>query len=123
MTPMDVQTISDRVAENQDAFRRANEQIEGAADSIGGDLERLPFICECPKRECFEIAQLKRHEYENVRASGNTFLVAPGHEVFAVEGVTIARLAQRFDAYSLMEKIGDAGKRAMELDPRAAADG
>ena len=47
---MDVQTISDRVAENQDAFRRANEQIEAAADSIGGDLERLPFICECPKR-------------------------------------------------------------------------
>jgi len=120
---MDVQTISDRVAENQDAFRRANEQIEGAADSIGGDLEQLPFICECPKRECFEIAQLKRHEYENVRASGNTFLVAPGHEVFAVEGVTIARLAQRFDAYSLMEKIGDAGKRAKELDPRAAGDG
>jgi len=37
--------------------------------------------------------------------------------------VTIARLAQRFDAYSMMEKIGDAGKRAKELDPRAAGDG
>ena len=73
-----------------------------------------------PEAPCFEIAQLKRHEYENVRARGNTFLVAPGHEVFAVEGVTIARLAQRFDAYSLMEKIGDAAERATELDPRAA---
>ena len=120
---MDVQTIADRVAENQDAFRRANEQIEGAADSIGGDLERLPFICECPKRECVEIAKLKRHEYEGVRARGNTFLVGPGHEVCVVEGVTIARVAQKFDAYSLMEKVGDAGNKAMELDPRTAGDG
>jgi hypothetical protein len=120
---MDVQTIADRVAENQDAFRQANEEIEDAADSIGGDLDPLPFICECPKRECFEIARLTRQEYESVRASGNTFLVAPGHEVFAVEGVTTARLAQKFDAYSLMEKVGAAGERANELDPRAASDG
>ncbi len=120
---MDVQTTADRVAENQDAFRRANEAIEQAADSIGGDLELLPFLCECPKRECFEIAKLRRHEYETVRANGNTFLVAPGHEVFVVDGVTIARLAQKFDTYSLMEKIGDAGKRAYELDPRAVSDG
>ena len=120
---MELQTIADRVAENQDAFRRANEQIEGAADSIGGDLERLPFLCECPKRECFEIARLTRHEYEDVRASGSTFLVVPGHEVCVVDGVTTARLAQKFGAYSLMEKIGDAGERAQELDPRTAADG
>ena len=116
---MDVQTIADRVAENQDAFRRANEQIERAVDSIGGDHERLPFICECPRRDCFEIAQLTRHEYEDVRARGGTFLVAPGHEDFVVEGVTTARLVQRLDAYSLMEKVGDAGQRAKELDPRA----
>ncbi len=120
--PVDVQTIADRVAANQDAFRRANEQIEGTADSFGGELG-LPFICECPKRDCFAIAQLQRREYEDVRARGNTFLVAPGHEVFTVEGVTIARLAQKFDAYSLMEKIGEAGRRAKQLDPRTADDG
>jgi hypothetical protein len=120
---MKVQTTADRVAENQDAFRRANEAIERAADSIGGDMELLPFLCECPKRECFEIARLTRQEYENVRASGSTFLVAPGHEVCVVDGVTTARLAQRFDTYSLMEKVGDAGKRADELDPRAVGDG
>jgi hypothetical protein len=123
MTSMEVQTVADRVAENQDAFRRANERIEGVADSIGGGLERLPFLCECPTRECVEVAMLTRHEYESVRARGNTFFVAPGHEVCEVEGVTIARLAQRFDRYSLMEKVGDAGKRAAELDPRAAQDG
>jgi len=120
---MDVQTTADRVAENQDAFRRANEQIEGAADSIGGDIEPLPFLCECPKRECFEIARLTRREYESVRAHGSTFLVAPGHEVCDVEDVTIARVVQRFDAYSLMEKVGDAGKKALQLDPRTADDG
>ena len=75
---MDVQTIADRVAENQDAFRRANEQIEGAADSIGGALDRLPFICECPERTSVEIAKLERNEYEGVRARGNVFADGEG---------------------------------------------
>jgi len=120
---MDVQTTADRVAENQDAFRRANEAIEQAADSIGGDLELLAFLCECPKRECAGIATLGRHEYETVRANGNPFLFPPGHEVLVVDGVTIARLAQKFDTYSLMEKVGDAGKRAYQLHPRAVSAG
>jgi hypothetical protein len=120
---MDLQIIADRVAENQDAFRRANERIEGAADSMGGDLDRLPFICECSRRECVEIARLTRHEYENVRANGDTFLVAPGHEMCAVDGVTIARVMEKFDAFSLMQKVGEAARRARDLDPRVARGG
>ena len=120
---MDVQTIADRVAENQDAFRRANEHIEGAADSIGGDRDLLPFICECPQRTCVEIVKLKRNEYEGARERGNTFLVMPGHEVCVVEGVRTARVVQRFDTYSLMEKVGEAANRATELDPRMVSDG
>ena len=119
---MDVETIAHRVAENQDAFRRANEQIEEAADKIGADLGLLPFLCECPAVECVEIVQLTREEYETVRGQGNTFLVASGHEVTELEGVSVARVDQRLDRFSLMEKIDEAGDRAIELDPRANYD-
>jgi hypothetical protein len=114
---METETIAARVAENEDAFRRANERIETAAEGIRFGL--IPFICECPDRGCTSLARLKAHEYERVRASGNRFLVVPGHEVISVDGVTIARVGQKFDRYSMMEKVGEAGERAKELDPRA----
>jgi hypothetical protein len=113
-------TIAERVAENQDAFRQANEGIETAADEVARDLELLPFICECPDRGCTAIAQLKRHEYECVRAKGNRFFVVPGHEVLNVDGIPIARVGQKFERFSIMEKVGQAGERAKELDPRAS---
>jgi hypothetical protein len=116
---VETETIAERVAENQDAFRQANERIETAADEIARDVEFFPFICECPDRSCVETAKLNRHEYEDVRAKGNRFFVAPGHEVLNVEGVTIARVAQKFERYTIMEKVGEAGERAKELDPRS----
>jgi hypothetical protein len=115
---MSTMTIAERVAENQNAFRTANEQIEVKVDRIASDLELLPFICECPQPRCTEIVRLKRHEYENVRRRGNTFLVAPGHETVEVDGTPVARVGHRFERYSLMVKIGEAAKKALELDPR-----
>lgn len=120
---MDTMATAQRIAENQNAFREANERIEKVADGVLYDVERLPFICECPQRDCVEIARLKRHEYECVRKRGNTFFVVPGHEVVEVEGETVARVGQRFDRFSIMEKIGEAGERAKELDPRELAPG
>jgi uncharacterized Zn-binding protein involved in type VI secretion len=116
---METQTIAERVAHNEDAFRKANERIEEAADDMAGHMQSMPFICECPDRSCTAIIPLKRHEYETVRRRGNTFLVAPGHEVVVVEGIQIARVGQTFDHFSLMVKVGEAGRTAEELDPRA----
>jgi len=114
---MATETITDRVAANQSAFRAANESIEDQADRVARDLELLPFICECPRANCTQIVRLKRHEYENVRRRGTTFLVAPGHETVDVDGVAVARVGHRFDRYSLMVKIGDAAEKAVQLDP------
>jgi hypothetical protein len=115
---VETETTARRIAENQHAFREANERIEAAADQLEHDLEVLPFICECPQRTCVEIVRLKRHEYEYIRRRGDRFLVAPGHEITEIEGETVARLGQRFDRFSIMEKVGKAGERARELDPR-----
>lgn len=116
---MEQQTTACRVAENQHAFRQANERIETYADHVAGGKDRLPFLCECPRRRCVEIVRLPRDEYELVRARADTFLVAPGHEVCVVAGVRTARVVERFGHFSLMAKIGAAGERVQELDDRS----
>jgi hypothetical protein len=115
---MQTETISQRVAQNQHAFREANEQIQRAADGIGLGSEMLPFICECHARDCTRIVRLSRDEYEKVRGHGDTFLVAPGHEVMLVDGVQIAHVGQKYDHFTLMVKVGEAGTVARELDAR-----
>jgi len=112
------ESVAERVAHTEHAFREANERIEAAADRVPLDTEPIPFLCECAVPNCTAITRLTREEYERVRDQGNTFLVAPGHEVVAVEGVTIARLVEKFERFSFMEKVGEAGEVAEQLDPR-----
>lgn len=110
-------TTSERVAKNQSAFRDANERIEGAADAMEG-LDLIPLICECADRKCTELARLTREEYEHVRADSTRFFVVPGHEMTRVNGVEVARIVDRGERYSILEKVGEAGAIATELDPR-----
>jgi hypothetical protein len=112
-------TTAERVAKNQSAFREANERIEGAADAMNG-LERIPLICECPDPRCTAIGRLTRAEYEHIRERGDRFWVTPGHETTTVDGVEIARIVEQNERFSTLEKVGEAGAVALELDPRGA---
>jgi hypothetical protein len=109
------ETIACRVAENEHAFRKANERIRHASDEIAADIDPLPFICECSLRTCVETTRLSRADYLRVRADDRTFLVVRGHEVTHVEGVEVARVRESFDRFSILEKVGEAGRRAEEL--------
>ena len=53
-----------------------------------------------------------------VRSRGDWFFAVPGHEVCVVDGEEIAKIAKRYDAFTLMEKVGYAGEVAKQLDPR-----
>jgi hypothetical protein len=108
--------IAERVARNQATFRDANERIHVAAAIV--DVEPVPFICECPRRECTQLTRLTMAEYEEVRSNGRRFFAAPGHEVCEVDGVTIAQLTERRETFSVLEKVGEAGEVALALDPR-----
>lgn len=110
-------TTAERVAKNESAFRDANERIEAAADGMP-HLDEIPFICECPIQTCTEIVRLTREEYERVRSDGAWFWVVAGHEVATVGDTEIARVKDRRDGFTIMEKIGEAGAVARELDPR-----
>lgn len=116
---MAVDVTADRAARNQSAFREANEQLEARAEAIGVTQSGLPFICECPDPACTSVTLLSVADYEHIRSRGSWFLTVPGHETCVLDGVRIARVVARNDAYSLMEKVGGAAETAEELDPRS----
>jgi hypothetical protein len=112
-----METTAERVARNESAFRDANERIEKAADGMA-HLDEIPMICECPVQTCTQIVRLTRSDYEHVRSDGAWFWVAEGHEVATVEGVEIAKVRERRESFTIMEKIGEAGEVSQQLDPR-----
>jgi hypothetical protein len=111
------QTIQDRherAARNQSLFREVNEKIE--AVSRGETSTFHVFSCECADTECTERISLTLEEYEHIRGTPTHFLVKPGHVYPDVE-----RLIETDGGsarYEVVEKIGEAGKLAAELDPR-----
>jgi hypothetical protein len=116
---MQTEQTAQRVAHNQATFRDANERIEQAALDVAGDAPMIPFICECPRVTCSELARLSLVEYETVRSRGVWFLVVPGHEVCEVDGVEVAQVVRKHERFSMMEKVGEAGEVAEATDPRS----
>jgi len=114
-----METTAERAARNESAFRDANERIEGAADAMA-HLDEIPLICECSVRTCTEVVRLTREEYELVRSHGACFWVVPGHEVVAVDGVEVAKVRERREHFTILEKIGEAKVVSQQLDPRSA---
>lgn len=101
-----------RLASNEDVFRRVNEGIvrgrwPGESDAPIG------FRCECARLGCNVLLALTLPEYKRVRANPRRFVLVPGHELLEAE-----RVVEQRDQYVIVEKIGGAGERAQELDPR-----
>ena len=104
----------ERIARNDDAFRRANRRI--AAVASGLPLEKAPFICECADPRCTAIVGLSQDEYAEIRASPRRFFCVPDH-LEAAEGM--ARVVTERDGYLVVEKVGHAGEVAEQLDRSA----
>jgi hypothetical protein len=108
-------TAAERKALNEGTFREANEQLErGARELVGVDEpDPIPFICECPRRECTQIVLLTLSEYERVRSGSRSGLAALGHE-----DPTIERVIEQNDRFIVTEKFGEAGAVHSETYPR-----
>lgn len=103
-----------RVGLNEAVFREVNERLQSFATAPGTEL-LLDLVCECGDRTCGERIRVARGDYENARADGRKFLVAPGHVFPEVEVIL-----QRNDGWDLIEKhAGMAGEIADATDPRA----
>ena len=81
---VDFQARAERIAENEAAFRRLNEQL-----GVMG-----VFICECGDAECRLPVRMGRERYEQVRGNPRHFFVRPGHEKPDVE--TVIRRDEEF---------------------------
>lgn len=102
-----------RIAENQSRFRESNEQIQAAADRMHV-VGPIPFLCECPRPDCTDVARLSADEYEEIRQFPRRFLTVPGHQDIAVESGLGVVVAEEDGRYVSVDKIGIAGQIAGE---------
>jgi len=104
-----------RAAENEAAFRRANESLEAKAEELGFGEERTPYLCECEEETCTAVIRLTREEYEQVRAHSKRFVMTPGHQGER------DRVVRDEAGFTVIEKSGEEGERVAALDARQEA--
>ena len=106
---------SEKRGRTEALFREVNERIAESAE--GFDHQRPEFICECDDPSCAHRVEASLDEYEDVRANGATFLLAPGHEDKEIESV-VAQGGHRFVVVEKMQRSARA--LVLRLNPRAA---
>lgn len=76
---------ADRIARTESLFREVNERIaETVKRSGAGESE---FVCECDDPTCTKRVPQSLTAYDELRADGTAFLLAPGHDNKSVERV------------------------------------
>lgn len=103
-----------RLAQNEGIMRQVNERIEEIAQDLGGGDHVYDFICECSRLRFVERISLTVEEYGHVREQGERFALVAGHDTPEVEHVV-----EKLDHYWIVEKFGEAGAVAREMDPRS----
>ena len=103
----------EEAARKEALFREVNERIETFSTNLPADDPTMELLCECDDSDCHEPVNITRAEYESVRADPTQFVVLPGHENGDVERVVVTN-----ERYLVVEKTGEAGRRAEATDPR-----
>jgi hypothetical protein len=96
---------AERIQQNNVTFREANERISSRTQELGAQLERIPFICECPVEDCVEIVHLTPAQYSDIRANPQWYMTATGHESAEKP---VGQVVARHDGYVVVEKHTDA---------------
>ena|SRR5579862_6855260 len=93
-----------RIAENEVAFRTANESLRSVFVRAEAVEEAFPFLCECGDTNCTTLVLLPLEIYADLREHPDWFVIAPGHKQLETE-----RVLEETDTYHLIEKTGAAG--------------
>jgi hypothetical protein len=93
--------LEERIVKNNATFREANEKIRAKVNAYRPEMEQIPFLCECPRLDCVEIVRLTLDEYAALRAEGNHFMTANGHEEYERP---VGEVVSRGDRYVVVEK-------------------
>ena len=100
-----------RAAKNEATFRHVNNRILEVAETF--EAEGLLALCECSDAGCMATFPITMNEYGLLRSRGNRFGLIPGHE-----DPTIERVVEHNERFLVVEKTGEAGEVADELDSR-----
>lgn len=96
-------------AQNEAAFREANEDINAIIDGHGADLPAAPFVCECGDRACRRLINVPVSTYREVRKSPRRFFYDLVHDGQTDEETSTIETHDRF---LVVEKSGVAGEIA-----------
>ncbi|MGH3102498.1 MAG: hypothetical protein ACRDN6_00145 [Gaiellaceae bacterium] len=102
----------ERAARNESLFREVNDRIKAIDAALGSEEGR--FVCECRRIDCADTIEIRLDDYVAVRAHGDRFAVVTGHEDPGIE-----RVVESHARFTVVEKLGEAGMVAEELDPRS----
>lgn len=115
---MNANAHQEEIGQAQVVCRAENEAIQASADKLTL-LGPIPFVCECPERNCSEIVRLSFDEYEAIRQFPRRFFNVSGHETASVDAGAERIIAVAGDL-TVVEKIGIAGDVATEAHERPA---
>jgi hypothetical protein len=102
-----------RRARTEALFRDVNERIAESAQRF--DADSTQFVCECADPNCTHRLKATLDEYEDVRADGATFMLAPGHAHKDIE-----RVLEDRGRFHVVEKVQKAVRATVQrLNPRA----
>jgi hypothetical protein len=90
---------NERLIENREVFRRANEELDASASQMGLTGPR-PYLCECNDTRCTRTMTIDGGIYSSVRANPDRFVVLPGHE----EGLEVVDDSN--DGYVVVKRRG-----------------
>ena len=104
-----------RRARTEALFRDVNERIAESAERFAASSTQ--FVCECADPGCTNRLEATLEEYEQVRADGATFMLAPGHEHTDIERVVDASRSR----FHVVEKVQATVRATVRrLNPRTA---
>jgi hypothetical protein len=106
-----MESRDERAGKNEATFRDVNDRILEAAETF--DAEGLLALCECSDAGCTATFRITMTEYALVRSRGNRFALTPGHE-----DPTLERVVEHNERFLVVEKTGEAGDVARDLDSR-----
>jgi hypothetical protein len=70
----------ERLTENQQTFRYANERlVERLAAAGTQDHRHVPFFCECADESCSDRVNATLDEFEEAHVTSNHYFILPGH--------------------------------------------
>ena len=105
-----------RIGQNEALFRQVNERLRELNEAFGAMTNRIELICECADPGCAERISLSLADYEDLRSTGDRFVVAAGHVV----PTDVEEVVRRGEGWEIIRKRpGAPADLSKASDPRS----